>query len=63
MSGWDSQFRWRAGIYTFYIPLLSILPTNSGYSIEYEWMKLTLPSGHFLTYKKKGKISILYFKK
>ena len=33
MSEWDSQFKLRAGIYTLYIPLLSILPTNNGYSI------------------------------
>lgn len=51
------------GIYAFCITLLPTLPTNHGHSVKCEWMKLTLPAGYFLTYKKKGKMSILYAKK
>ena len=59
MSEWDSQFRLRAGIYAFYITLLPTLPTNRGHSVKGQSMKLTLPAGYFLTYKKQGKMSII----
>lgn len=62
MSEWDSRFSLLLEgrkIYLYFLQCLQTLGTQLNLSER----NLTLPGGYFLTYRRKGKMAVLFFKK